>query len=40
MKNDIIPVTKSFEEISIEELEEKIELACEVYSPVYNSCCW
>lgn len=40
MEKDIIKVTESYDEISLEELEEKIEMDCNVYSPTYTACCW
>jgi len=37
---DIIPVTLDYEELSLEELEERIEMTCSAQGCGNNSCCW
>ncbi len=40
MEKDTIPVTEQLDEVSLEELEERLELDCGTYTVNNSACCW
>ena len=38
--DEIVKVTESTEELTFEELEERLELECSPYDCGNNACCW